>query len=118
MKTIRVSEKFCPWINNDLEGMIRSREKLKKAAVKSGFPLLWASYRHVRNKVNRLNIDLKWQRFTAKIQSSEGNINRGAHSNFIWGVSPWFGPTKFFLDRLNVYGLFVLIGNFDTSNGD
>ena len=74
MKTIRVSEKYCPWINNDLKALIRSRDKLKKAAVKSGSPLLLASYRHVRNKVNRLNIDLKRQYFTTKIQSSQGNM--------------------------------------------
>ena len=59
IKTIRVSEKYCPWINNDLKGMIRSRDKLKKAAAESKLPLLWASYRHTRNKVIRLNIDLK-----------------------------------------------------------
>ena len=74
MKTIRVSEKYYPWINNDFKALIRSRDKLKKAAVKSGSPLLLASYRHVRNKVNRLNIDLKRQYFTTKIQSSQGNM--------------------------------------------
>ena len=45
-----------------------------KAAIKSGSPLLLASYRNVRNKVNRLNIDLKRQYFTTKIQSPQGNM--------------------------------------------
>ena len=54
--------------------MIRSRDKLKRAAVKSGSPFLLASYRHVRNKVNRLNIVLKRGYFTTKIQSSQGEM--------------------------------------------
>ena len=74
LKTIRVSERHCPWINNDLEALIRSSDKLKKAAVKSGSTLLLASYWHVGNKVNRLNTDLKYQYFTTKIQSSQGNM--------------------------------------------
>ena len=53
MKTIRVSEKYCPWITTDLKKMIRSRDKLKKKAIKTGSPLLLASYKHLRNKVNR-----------------------------------------------------------------
>ena len=74
LKSIRVSEKYCPFIKSDLKAMIRSRDKLKKAAVKSGSPLLLASYRHVRNKVNRLNIDLKREYITTKIQSSQGDM--------------------------------------------
>ena len=66
MKTIRVSEKYCPWINADLKKMIRSRDELKKKALKTGSPLLLASYKHLRNKVNRLNIDLKRKYFTEK----------------------------------------------------
>ena len=53
--------------------MIRSRDKLKKKAIKTGSPLLLASYKHLRNKVNRLNIDLKRRNFTEKIQNSESN---------------------------------------------
>ena len=53
--------------------MIRGRDKVKKKAIKTGSPLLLASYKHLRNKVNRLNIDLKRKHFTGKIQSSEGN---------------------------------------------
>ena len=74
LRSIRISEKYCPWINSDLKAMIRSRCKIKKAAVKSGSPLLLASYRHVRNKVNRLNINLKREYFTTKNQSSQGDM--------------------------------------------
>ena len=73
MKTFRVSEKYCLWIITDLKKMIRSRDKLKKKAIKIGSPLLLASCKHLRNNVNRLNIDLKRKHFTEKIQNSEGN---------------------------------------------
>ena len=73
MKNIRVSEKYCPWVNTDRKKMIRNRDKLKKKAIKTGSPLLLVSYNQPRNKVNRLNIDLKWKHFTEIIQNSEGN---------------------------------------------
>ena len=57
MKTIRVSEKYCPWVNADLKRTIRSRDKLKKKAIKTRSPLLLSSYKHLRNQVNRFNID-------------------------------------------------------------
>ena len=53
--------------------MISSRDKLQKKAIKTGSPLLLASYEHLRNKVNRLNIDLKRKHFTEKIQNPKGN---------------------------------------------
>ena len=73
VKTIRVSEKYCPWINADLKRMIRSRDKLKKKAIETGSPLLLSSYKHLRNQVNRFNNDLKRKYFTDSIQNSEGN---------------------------------------------
>ena len=73
MKTIRVSEKYCPWVNADLKRVIRSRDKLKKKAIKTWSPLLLSSYKHLRNQVNRFNIDLKRKYFTESIQNSEGN---------------------------------------------
>ena len=73
MKTIRVSEKYCPWVNADLKRMIRSRDKLKKIAIKTGSPLLLSSYKHLRNQVNRFNNDLKRKYFRDSIQNSEGN---------------------------------------------
>ena len=35
IKTLRASERYCLWVNEDLKRLIRSRDKLKKAAVKS-----------------------------------------------------------------------------------
>ena len=74
LKKILASQKYCPWINTYLKKIIiRSSDKLKKKAIKTGSPLLLASYEHLRNKVNTSNIDLKRKDFIKKIQNSEGN---------------------------------------------
>lgn len=66
---MRVSEKYCPWINEDLKKLIRSRDKLKKAANKAKSETLMNSYKHVRDQVNTLNVQLKQDYF-----SQEGNM--------------------------------------------
>ena len=71
---MRVSEKYCPWINEDLKKLMRSRDKLKKAANKSKSEILMNSYKHVRNQVNSLNVRLKKDYFSNKIISQEGNM--------------------------------------------
>ena len=77
---MRVSEKYCPWINEDLKKLMRSRDKLKKAANKSKSEFLMNSYKHVRNQVNSLNVRLKKDYFSNKIISQEGNMkNHGKH---------------------------------------
>ena len=53
------SRKYCPWLTSDLYKPGKTRNKLKKAAIKSKSAYLMASYRHVRNKVNSLNSRLK-----------------------------------------------------------
>ena len=53
---MRVSEKYCPWIDEELTDLMRTRDRLKNVAVRSKSPLLMDSYRQVRNKVNTLNI--------------------------------------------------------------
>ncbi len=58
---MRVSEKYCPWINKDLKDLMHTRDKLKKAASKRKSQCLMDSYRQVRNKVNSLNNQLKKQ---------------------------------------------------------
>ena len=49
IKSKRVSEKYCPWINKDLKGLIGERDKLKKAAVKHNSSSLMESHRKIRN---------------------------------------------------------------------
>ena len=71
---MRVSEKYCPWINKNLKELMRSRDKLKKAASKTQSQLLMDSYRQVRNKVNSMKIQLKKKYFTDKISENQGNM--------------------------------------------
>ena len=71
---MRVSEKYCPWIDKDLRDLMRTRDKLKKSAVKGKSPILMDSYRKIRNKVNALNAQLKKQHYTNRISASYGNM--------------------------------------------
>ena len=73
MVEMRVSEKYCPWIDKDLRDLMRTRDKLKKSAVKSKSPILMDSYRQIRNKVNALNVLLKKQYYTNRISACKGN---------------------------------------------
>ena len=74
LKEMRVSEKYCPWIDKDLKGLMMTRDRLKKAALKSKSPILMDSYRQARNRVNSLNVQLKKQYFSAKISECKGNV--------------------------------------------
>ena len=56
LSEMRVSEKYCPWIDKDLRDLVRTRDKLKKSVVKCKSPILMDSYRRIRNKVNALNV--------------------------------------------------------------
>ena len=71
---MRVSEKYCPWIDKDLRDLMQTRDKLRKAASKRKSQFLMDSYRQVRNKVNSRNIQLKKQYFTDKISACQGNM--------------------------------------------
>ena len=74
MTVMRVSQKYCPWIDKDLKKLVQTRDKLKKAAAKGKSQFLMDSYRQVRNKVNVLNIQLKKQFCTNKIFACQGNM--------------------------------------------
>ena len=50
----RVSHKYCLWLSSDFYQLGKTRDKLKKAAIKSKSNYLMTLYRHVRNKVNSL----------------------------------------------------------------
>ena len=68
----RVSENFCPWLTSDCKILCKARDKLKKQAIRSKSEVLMQSYRHIRNKVNKINGELKRDYFTHKIASCEG----------------------------------------------
>ena len=74
VQTMRVSDKYCPWVNADLRALIKSRDKLKLAASKNKSTLLMSSYRNLRNKVNSLNTKLKWQYFATRVSKFKGNM--------------------------------------------
>lgn len=54
LSEMRVSEKYCPWINKALKDLMRTRDKIKKSAIKGKSPILKDSYRQIRNKVKPL----------------------------------------------------------------
>ena len=70
----RVSEKFSPWLTNDFKQLSATRDRLKKLAVRSKSKILMEAYRQTRNKVNKLNTDLKREFFTNKIASEKGDL--------------------------------------------
>ena len=72
---MRVSEKYCLWIDNHLRSLIQTRDRFKKAAIKSMFVFIMETYRQTRNKVNNMKIQLKKQYYTNKISACKGNIN-------------------------------------------
>ena len=74
MANMRVSEKYCPWINQNLKDLIRSRDKLKKAAIRNKSSIIMKCYRQVRNKVNTLNLQCKREYYTRKISACQGNM--------------------------------------------
>ena len=74
MRQRRVSEKYCPWVTSDFKALARSRDKLKKSAMKTGTEILMVAYRRLRNKVNSQNTRLKRACFSEKTSASEGNL--------------------------------------------
>ena len=73
-QTMRVSDKYCPWVNANLRALFKSRDKLKLAASKNKSTLLMRSYRNLRNKVNSLNTKLKRQYFATRVSKFKGNM--------------------------------------------
>ena len=71
---MRVSEKYCPWINQELKALMRNRDRMKMVALKRKSSIMMESYRQLRNKVNTLNIKLKKQYFSNKISACKGNV--------------------------------------------
>ena len=70
----RVSEKFSPWLTKDFKFMCRSRDRLKKLAVSHKSEILMQAYRQMRNRVNKLNLNLKREFFTNKVASYDGDL--------------------------------------------
>ena len=74
LRQIRVSEKYCHWMNSDLKNLIKTRDQLKRSAVKHESQHLMNSYKQYRNRVNALNKALKKQYFSDKINNNKENM--------------------------------------------
>ena len=74
MRNKRVSEKFSPWLTKEFPTMSATRDRLRKQAVRSKSQVLMQAYRQVRNRVNKLNLDLKREFFAKKISSYAGDL--------------------------------------------
>ena len=74
LSEMRVSEKYCPWIDKDLRDLMRTRDKIKKSAVKGKSPILMDSDRQIRNNVKALNVQLKKQHYANRISACKGNM--------------------------------------------
>ena len=74
VRDIRVSERNCPWVNVDLKALMKSRDRLKKAAVSTKSETLMRSYREARNRVNSLNNSLKKKFYNDRISQHSGNM--------------------------------------------
>ena len=59
IREMRVSDKNSPWVNSELKYLMKSRDKLKKAAVKHKSPAMMSCYKKARNTVKNLNVSLK-----------------------------------------------------------
>ena len=44
IKSVRVSERYCPWINANLKTLMHSRNKTKRVAIKNRSPLLMSIF--------------------------------------------------------------------------
>ena len=61
-------------MNEDLKKLIRGRDKLKTAALKSKSQLLMSSERHIRNKIKKQNSELKRQYFSERLAQAKDNM--------------------------------------------
>ena len=62
------------WINTELKLLMKSRDKLKTAAVENKSSSFMEDHRKVRNRVNSLDVLLKQQYFINKISENKGNM--------------------------------------------
>ena len=74
IKDIRVSDRNCPWVNADLKSFMKSRDRLKKAAVSTKSETLMNSYREARTRVNSLSQSLKKKFYSDRISEHNGNM--------------------------------------------
>ena len=94
MKTKRVREKQSPWLNDDIIALMRERDRLKKAAIKSGSNASWSAYRSIRNRVNSSIKESKKQFI------NDGIVKSGKNTQQKWKHLRYVVPGK---DKNNKY---------------
>ena len=72
----RVSDRFTPWLNADYFKLAKTRDKLKSQAVKGNSKLLMECYKHIRNRVNNMNTQLKRKYFSEKLTQFQGDLKK------------------------------------------
>ena len=70
MKSCQIS----PWISKELKILMRAKDRLKQAALKSKSPALMSSYRKARNSTSALNNQLKKKHDSEKFTACKGDI--------------------------------------------
>ena len=68
LRQIRVSEKHCPWINSDLKNLIRTKDRLKRSAVK---------HKSQQHKINSSKGNMKdsWQTLNQLLNKRSQSTN-------------------------------------------
>ena len=69
-----VSENCSPWISKELKTLMRAKDRLKQAALKSKSPALMSSYRKARIATGALNNQLKKKHDSEKFTACKGDI--------------------------------------------
>ena len=72
----RVSDRFTPWLNADYFKLAKTRDKLKSQVVKGNSKLLMECYKHIRNRVNNINTQLKRKYFSEKLTQFQGDLKK------------------------------------------
>ena len=70
----RVSERYTPWITEDLKNLFKTRDRIKSAAVKNKSEILMSAFRRLRNRATRMNREAKTAYFSDRIQASQGDL--------------------------------------------
>ena len=74
--TRRISDKYTPWLNSEFFQLAKTRDKLKIQAVKRKSTLLMECYKQIRNRVKKLNLQLKREYFSKQIAACRGDLKK------------------------------------------
>uniref|UniRef100_A0A3B3CXC8 Reverse transcriptase domain-containing protein n=1 Tax=Oryzias melastigma TaxID=30732 RepID=A0A3B3CXC8_ORYME len=73
VRKVTVRSSRAPWLDADLQQLMKERDKNKKAAITSGNSADWIVYRSLRNKVTKMNRQKKKQYYQTKFKQCSNN---------------------------------------------